>query len=74
MVSEQTRQLVTETLQQVCRAADVGQGPTASTDGSRKEEAGSSAGDGSHGGAQGNPPPLHQPAYLHFLLKLTVSL
>lgn len=59
MVSEQTRQLVTETLQQVTRAADAGQGHAASTDGSGKEESGSSGGDGSHGGAQGNRPSVH---------------
>lgn len=52
VVSEQTRQLVTETLQQVTRAAD--QGQAASADGSGKEESGSSGGDGSHGSAQGN--------------------
>uniref|UniRef100_A0A3Q3WV88 BRCA2-interacting transcriptional repressor EMSY n=1 Tax=Mola mola TaxID=94237 RepID=A0A3Q3WV88_MOLML len=43
VVSEQTRQLVTETLQQVTRAADLGQGQTSGPDGSTKEESGSSA-------------------------------
>lgn len=57
VVSEQTRQLVTETLQQVTRAADPGQGHTASTDGPGKEESG---GDGSHGSAQGSHLSLHQ--------------
>lgn len=56
MVSEQTRQLVTETLQQVTRAADIGQVHTASPDGSVKEESGSSGGDGSHGSSQGDHP------------------
>lgn len=57
MVSEQTRQLVTETLQQVTRVADIGQGHAVSTDGPGKEESGSSGGDGSHGSAQGKHPP-----------------
>lgn len=56
VVSEQTRQLVTETLQQVNRAADIGQTHTASPDGSLKEESGGSGGDGSHGCAQGDRP------------------
>lgn len=55
VVSEQTRQLVTETLQQVTRAADLGQGQTSGPDGSTKEESGSSASEGSHGGTQGKP-------------------
>uniref|UniRef100_A0A7N6F788 BRCA2-interacting transcriptional repressor EMSY n=1 Tax=Anabas testudineus TaxID=64144 RepID=A0A7N6F788_ANATE len=38
VVSEQTRQLVTETLQQVTRSADMGQGQTSGPDGSTKEE------------------------------------
>ncbi|CAG00897.1 unnamed protein product [Tetraodon nigroviridis] len=57
VVSEQTRQLVTETLQQVTRAAD--QGQAASADGSGKEESGSSGGDGSHGSAQDPQPVVH---------------
>lgn len=56
VVSEQTRQLVTETLQQVTRSADVGQGQTSAQDGSTKDEPGSLAGEASHGGAQGTPP------------------
>lgn len=40
MVSEQTRQLVTETLQQVTRSAEVSQGQTPGPDGSRKDETG----------------------------------
>ncbi|KAF7661420.1 hypothetical protein LDENG_00262560 [Lucifuga dentata] len=38
VVSEQTRQLVTETLQQVTRSADVGQSQAAAQDGSTKDE------------------------------------
>lgn len=59
VVSEQTRQLVTETLQQVTRSADMGQGQTSGVDGSTKEEVASFmetsslAGDSSHGSAQG---------------------
>lgn len=60
VVSEQTRQLVTETLQQVTRAADIGQGTAASTDGPGKEGSGSLGGEGSNGGAQGNHPSFHQ--------------
>uniref|UniRef100_A0A8C6PUP1 BRCA2-interacting transcriptional repressor EMSY n=1 Tax=Nothobranchius furzeri TaxID=105023 RepID=A0A8C6PUP1_NOTFU len=40
VVSEQTRQLVTETLQQVSRSAEVGQGHATGLDGSVKEDAG----------------------------------
>ncbi|XP_041808903.1 BRCA2-interacting transcriptional repressor EMSY isoform X2 [Chelmon rostratus] len=43
VVSEQTRQLVTETLQQVTRSADIGQGQTSGQDGSTKDESGSLA-------------------------------
>lgn len=59
VVSEQTRQLVTETLQQVTRSADIGQGQTSGPDGSTKEEVASFvetsslAGETSHGSAQG---------------------
>lgn len=53
VVSEQTRQLVTETLQQVTRSADIGQGQTSGQDGSTKDDSGSSAGEASHGSAQG---------------------
>lgn len=56
VVSEQTRQLVTETLQQVTRSADVGQGQTSGQDGSAKDEPSSLAGEASHGSAQGTPP------------------
>uniref|UniRef100_A0A3B4WPD7 BRCA2-interacting transcriptional repressor EMSY n=1 Tax=Seriola lalandi dorsalis TaxID=1841481 RepID=A0A3B4WPD7_SERLL len=38
VVSEQTRQLVTETLQQVTRSADLSQGQTTGSDGSTKDE------------------------------------
>uniref|UniRef100_A0A3P8SV48 BRCA2-interacting transcriptional repressor EMSY n=1 Tax=Amphiprion percula TaxID=161767 RepID=A0A3P8SV48_AMPPE len=41
VVSEQTRQLVTETLQQVTRSAEMGQIQTSGQDGSSKDEAGS---------------------------------
>lgn len=41
VVSEQTRQLVTETLQQVTRAAEVSQAQTSGHDGSGKEDTGS---------------------------------
>ncbi|XP_070839648.1 BRCA2-interacting transcriptional repressor EMSY isoform X2 [Chaetodon trifascialis] len=54
VVSEQTRQLVTETLQQVTRAADVGQGQTSGQDGSTKDES-----EASHGSAQEPPPVVH---------------
>lgn len=54
VVSEQTRQLVTETLQQVTRSVDIGgQGQTSGQDGSTKDEPGSLAGEASHGSAQG---------------------
>lgn len=58
VVSEQTRQLVTETLQQVTRSADMGQGQTSGPDGSTKDEVASFtetsslAGEASHGSAQ----------------------
>lgn len=59
VVSEQTRQLVTETLQQVTRSADMGQGQSSGPDGTTKEEVAnftetsSLAGEASHGSAQG---------------------
>lgn len=59
MVSEQTRQLVTETLQQVTRSVDMGQGQTSGPDGSAKDEvvtlteSSSLSAEASHGGAQG---------------------
>ncbi|KAM9846859.1 BRCA2-interacting transcriptional repressor EMSY isoform 2-T2 [Aulostomus maculatus] len=65
VVSEQTRQLVTETLQQVTRSADIGQCQTSGQDGSTKDESGSvpetssSAGEGSHGNTQEPQPVLH---------------
>ncbi|CAN9501097.1 unnamed protein product [Ophioblennius macclurei] len=69
VVSEQTRQLVTETLQQVTRAAELGQGQTSGQDGSAKDdggggggnltEAGGLAADTSHGGAQEVQPVVH---------------
>lgn len=58
VVSEQTRQLVTETLQQVTRSADIGQAHTSGQDGPTKDESGSLAGEAPHGSAQGT---------LHFL-------
>ncbi|XP_019130356.1 BRCA2-interacting transcriptional repressor EMSY isoform X1 [Larimichthys crocea] len=59
VVSEQTRQLVTETLQQVTRSADIGQGQTSGQDGSTKDDSGSSAGEASHGSAQEPQPVVH---------------
>lgn len=59
VVSEQTRQLVTETLQQVTRSADIGQGQTSGQDGSTKDESGSSAGEASHSSVQGKLPLLY---------------
>lgn len=56
VMSEQTRQLVTETLQQVTRSADVGPGQTSGQDGSTKDESGSLAGEASHSSAQGTLP------------------
>lgn len=41
VVSEQTRQLVTETLQQVTRSTDVSQGQSTGSEGHAKEERGS---------------------------------
>uniref|UniRef100_A0A3B4G2F5 BRCA2-interacting transcriptional repressor EMSY n=1 Tax=Pundamilia nyererei TaxID=303518 RepID=A0A3B4G2F5_9CICH len=43
VVSEQTRQLVTETLQQVTRSAELSQGQTPGQDGATKDDAGSLA-------------------------------
>ncbi|XP_035522260.1 BRCA2-interacting transcriptional repressor EMSY isoform X3 [Morone saxatilis] len=59
VVSEQTRQLVTETLQQVTRSADIVQGQTSGQDGSTKDESGSSTGEASHGSAQEPQPVVH---------------
>ncbi|XP_044077369.1 BRCA2-interacting transcriptional repressor EMSY isoform X5 [Siniperca chuatsi] len=59
VVSEQTRQLVTETLQQVTRSADIGQGQSSGQDGPTKDESGSLAGETSHGSAQEPQPVLH---------------
>lgn len=55
VVSEQTRQLVTETLQQVTRSADSAQGQTLSQDGSSKDE----PGEAPHGSAHELPPVVH---------------
>ncbi|XP_074528905.1 BRCA2-interacting transcriptional repressor EMSY isoform X1 [Halichoeres trimaculatus] len=52
---EQTRQLVTETLQQVTRSVDISQGQTSSQDGSTKDE----SGEGSHSSAQEPQPVVH---------------
>ncbi|XP_017284678.1 BRCA2-interacting transcriptional repressor EMSY isoform X2 [Kryptolebias marmoratus] len=46
VVSEQTRQLVTETLQQVTRSAELSQGQTSGPDGSQKDEGGGGGGGG----------------------------
>ncbi|KAL7389245.1 hypothetical protein ABVT39_000381 [Epinephelus coioides] len=61
VVSEQTRQLVTETLQQVSRSVDIGgQGQTSGQDGSTKDEPGGSlASEASHGSAQEPQPVVH---------------
>lgn len=59
MVSEQTRQLVTETLQQVTRSAEVSQGQTSGPDGSKRDEtsslteAGGLTGEASQSSTQG---------------------
>lgn len=53
VVSEQARQLVTETLQQVTRTTDISHGQMSGSDGSVKDESGGAAGDGPHGSAQG---------------------
>lgn len=61
-MSEQTRQLVTETLQQVTRSAELSQGQTPGQDGATKDDAGSLAeasslvSEASQGSAQGMPP------------------
>ncbi|XP_032388817.1 BRCA2-interacting transcriptional repressor EMSY isoform X6 [Etheostoma spectabile] len=49
VVSEHTRQLVTEALQQVTRSAEIGQVQTSGQDGSTKDDAGSLAAESSHG-------------------------
>ncbi|KAM6907912.1 BRCA2-interacting transcriptional repressor EMSY [Xenentodon cancila] len=65
VVSEQTRQLVTETLQQVTRSAEVSQGQTSGQDGSAKDsggsviEATSSSSDASRGATQEPQPVVH---------------
>uniref|UniRef100_A0A4W6D565 BRCA2-interacting transcriptional repressor EMSY n=1 Tax=Lates calcarifer TaxID=8187 RepID=A0A4W6D565_LATCA len=65
VVSEQTRQLVTETLQQVTRSADIGQGQASGSDGSAKDEVASFtetsslAGEASHGSTQEPQPVVH---------------
>ncbi|XP_047463399.1 BRCA2-interacting transcriptional repressor EMSY isoform X3 [Mugil cephalus] len=64
VVSEQTRQLVTETLQQVTRSAELGQGQTSGQDGAKDEagslpEATSVAGEASHSSSQDSQPVVH---------------
>ncbi|KAF1378263.1 hypothetical protein PFLUV_G00188730 [Perca fluviatilis] len=59
VVSEHTRQLVTEALQQVTRSAEIGQGQTSGQDGSTKDDAGSLATESSHGSAQESQPVVH---------------
>ncbi|KAM3869009.1 BRCA2-interacting transcriptional repressor EMSY [Diretmus argenteus] len=65
VMSEQTRQLVTETLQQVSRSTDMGQSQTPGQDGSTKDESSGCAetstvpGEASHSTAQGPPPVVH---------------
>lgn len=59
VVSEQTRQLVTETLQQVSRSSDIGQSQSSGQDGSAKDEpsgfteTSTLPGEASHSTAQG---------------------
>ncbi|XP_034745203.1 BRCA2-interacting transcriptional repressor EMSY isoform X6 [Etheostoma cragini] len=60
VVSEHTRQLVTEALQQVTRSAEIGQVQTSGQDGSTKDDAGSLAAESSHGSsAQESQPVVH---------------
>uniref|UniRef100_A0A3P8QYC6 BRCA2-interacting transcriptional repressor EMSY n=1 Tax=Astatotilapia calliptera TaxID=8154 RepID=A0A3P8QYC6_ASTCA len=65
VVSEQTRQLVTETLQQVTRSAELSQGQTPGQDGATKDDAGSLAeasslvSEASQGSAQEAQPVVH---------------
>ncbi|XP_063342746.1 BRCA2-interacting transcriptional repressor EMSY [Pelmatolapia mariae] len=65
VVSEQTRQLVTETLQQVTRSAELSQGQTQGQDGAAKDDAGSLAeasslvSEASQGSAQEAQPVVH---------------
>ncbi|XP_071369583.1 BRCA2-interacting transcriptional repressor EMSY-like [Centroberyx affinis] len=65
VVSEQTRQLVTETLQQVSRSSDPGQGQTSGQDGPAKDESGgftesgALSGEASHCRAQDSQPVVH---------------
>lgn len=53
VVSEQTRQLVTEALQNVTRSAELVPGPASGADGSAKGDSGSAAGEASHSSAPG---------------------
>ncbi|KAM8897297.1 BRCA2-interacting transcriptional repressor EMSY isoform 3-T3 [Spinachia spinachia] len=59
VVSEQTRQLVTEALQHVTRSAELVPGPSPGQDGSAKDESGSAAGEAPHGSAQEPQPAAH---------------
>ncbi|XP_054482089.1 BRCA2-interacting transcriptional repressor EMSY isoform X2 [Anoplopoma fimbria] len=59
VVSEQTRQLVTEALQHVTRSAELAQSQAMSQDGSTKDDSGSLAGESSHSGAQEPQPVVH---------------
>ncbi|XP_068591068.1 BRCA2-interacting transcriptional repressor EMSY isoform X2 [Cebidichthys violaceus] len=63
VVSEQTRQLVTEALQHVTRSAELvqvqAQGLGLAHDGSAKDDSGSPAGEPSHSGAQEPQPVVH---------------
>uniref|UniRef100_UPI0037E71CE7 BRCA2-interacting transcriptional repressor EMSY n=1 Tax=Semicossyphus pulcher TaxID=241346 RepID=UPI0037E71CE7 len=56
---EQTRQLVTETLQQVTRSVDIGQAQSSGQDGSTKDESGSLGGEAPHGSTQEPQPVVH---------------
>uniref|UniRef100_A0A667XN18 BRCA2-interacting transcriptional repressor EMSY n=1 Tax=Myripristis murdjan TaxID=586833 RepID=A0A667XN18_9TELE len=65
VVSEQTRQLVTETLQQVSRSSDIGQSQSSGQDGSAKDEpsgfteTSTLPGEASHSTAQDPQPVVH---------------
>nr|XP_040036122.1 BRCA2-interacting transcriptional repressor EMSY isoform X5 [Gasterosteus aculeatus aculeatus] len=59
VVSEQTRQLVTEALQNVTRSAELVPGPASGADGSAKGDSGSAAGEASHSSAPEPQPVVH---------------
>ncbi|XP_037323862.2 BRCA2-interacting transcriptional repressor EMSY isoform X1 [Pungitius pungitius] len=59
VVSEQTRQLVTEALQHVTRSAELVPGPASGPDGSAKDDCGGAAGEAPHSSAQEPQPAVH---------------